>query len=296
MHMACGELLTLLGLISMTVIVVVLLTYNHVATISKAVESILGQELDYYMVINILDDCSTDGTSEICQEYQRAWPGRIVHFRNSSNLGVERNLKEGFMRISSRYIAFLEGDDCWVDPKKLQLQVDMLEAHPQCILSGHNVLLKDHVSGLDSFFVNFPKDQVKDVYTLEDDIAIHPSARVFRNCIDFSSLPDYMVLDTHLYRLLMLQGDCCYVDRVMSVYNKTGVGFWSGMRKQDKRLMTLRLRYASLQHYNFQHESEYYSRSILLGLLKRMFGVRLGWLFFYKMETVRLKLKYLGRG
>ncbi len=274
---------------------VILLTYNHAQTVAQAIDSILMQKTDFDYVIHILDDCSNDGTSELCEEYRSAWSDKIFHFRNAENQGVEKNFKQGVCRIKSRYIAFLEGDDYWTDPEKLQLQVDMLERHPECSLSGHNVVLRDHSSGEESLFVNIPDDEVKDVYQLEENIPIHPSARVFRNCIDFSGLPDYMVLDTHMYRLLLLQGGCCYVNRVMSVYNKTGAGFWSGMRKQDKRLMTLRLRYASLVYHDFQHEAEYYPRSVLLSLLKRSFGIRIGWWVFYRLESLRLKLKYLGR-
>lgn len=275
---------------------VILLTYNHAQTVAQAIDSILMQKTDFDYAIHILDDCSNDGTSELCEEYRSAWPGKIFHFRNAENQGVEKNFKQGVNRIKSRYIAFLEGDDYWTDPAKLQLQVDMLEKHPECTLCGHNVVLRDHAAGVDSLFVNIPDDQVREVYRLEDNISIHPSARVFRNCIDFSEVPDYMVLDTHMFRLLLLRGACCYVNRVMSVYNKTGTGFWSGMRKQDKRLMTLRLRYSSLLYHDFQHEADYYPRSTLLGLLKRLLGIRRGWWVFYRLETLRLNLKYLGRG
>ncbi len=280
----------------MPILTVVLLTYNHASFVVKAMDSILAQCTSFDFDIHVLDDCSQDGTSEICSEYEKAWPGKVFHFRNSENLGVERNLKQGLLRVTSRYIAFLEGDDYWIDPAKLQLQVDMLEKHPECTLCAHNVVLRDHATGVDSLFVNIPDDQVREVYLLEDNISIHPSARVYRNCIDLADVPDYMVLDTHIARLYLLRGPCCYVNRVMSVYNKTGTGFWSGMRKQDKRLMTLQLRYSSLLYHDFQHEADYYPRSTLLCLLKRLLGIRRGWWVFYRLETLRLNLKYLGRG
>ncbi|AEF24129.1 glycosyltransferase family 2 protein [Pseudomonas fulva] len=271
---------------------VILLTYNHVQTFVQSIESILAQETSFDFDIHVLDDCSIDGTSAICEEYSRAWPGKVKHFRNANNLGVEKNLKDGFLRISSKYIAFLEGDDYWTDRSKLQLQVEMLERHPECTLCGHNVTLRDHALGEDRLFVNIPREQLKAIYQLGDGIPIHPSARVYRNCIDFSEVPAYMVLDTHIYRLFLQRGGCCYLDRVMSVYNKTGVGFWSGMPKRDKRLMTLRLRYASLQYHNFEHEADYYPRSTILVLLKMLLGVRCGWWAFYNLESFRIKLKY----
>lgn len=280
----------------MPILTVILLTYNHAGTVETALNSILMQETEYEFDVHVLDDCSSDGTSEICSQYQSRYPEKVVHCRNESNKGVTRNFKEGVMRVDSKYLAFLEGDDVWTNPKKLQMQIDKLEAHPECNLCGHNVAMYDHVTDEKSVFVNIRKEDVKEVYCLSDDIYIHPSSRVYRNVIDLSKVPDFMVLDTHIYRLFLMSGPCCYIDQVMSLYNKTGTGYWTGMCKKDKKIMTLKLRYASLKYYDFQHESEFYSRKLSLRVLKFFFGVRLGWKLFYRLEMARLKVKYARRG
>ena len=279
----------------MPILTVILLTYNHAGTVEAALNSILMQETEYEFDVHVLDDCSSDGTSEICSQYQSRYPEKVVHCRNELNKGVTRNFKEGVMRVDSKYLAFLEGDDVWTSPKKLQMQIDKLEAHPECNLCGHNVAMYDHVTDEKSVFVNIRKADVKEVYYLSDDIYIHPSSRVYRNVIDFSKVPDFMVLDTHIYRLFLMSGQCCYIDQVMSLYNKTGTGYWTGMCKKDKKIMTLKLRYASLKYYDFQHVSEFYSRKRSLRVLKFFFGVRLGWKLFYRLEMARLKVKYARR-
>ena len=56
----------------MTSISIVVLTYNHVNTISRCLDSVLAQQFDGKKIeakIILLDDCSTDGTSEICMDY-----------------------------------------------------------------------------------------------------------------------------------------------------------------------------------------------------------------------------------
>lgn len=279
------------------ILTVILLTYNHEPYIAKALDSILAQKTTFDFCIHILDDCSTDETSYICSQYQQAWPEKIIHCRNEENLGVERNLKQGFLQIKSRYIAFLEGDDYWTDPGKLQMQVEMLEKNPECTLCGHNVLMKDHKNGTETLFVNTEPATPSGIYSLEDKLAIHPSSRIYRNCIDLSDIPEFMVLDTHIYRLFLSKGRCCYIDKTMSVYNKTGTGYWSGKEKSDKKAMTLRLTYASLKYHDFSYEPHAYRNSPVLALFKQLFGIRRGWWIFYRYESLRLAAKhFLGLG
>ena len=51
-----------------------IVTYNHKNHISKAIESVLAQKTNFDFQIWILDDCSTDGTSDIAREYANKYP------------------------------------------------------------------------------------------------------------------------------------------------------------------------------------------------------------------------------
>jgi len=274
-------------------ITVILLTYNQKKTVAKAIDSILEQETDFNFCIHVLEDCSKDGTASICKTYQEKYPDKIKLFLNQKNVGVVKNLKTGMERVTSRYIAFLEGDDYWCDKQKLQLQFDALETHPECMICGHNVLFKDHVKNIEYPFVSDLKNPAKNIYTLDDRLAIHPSARLYRNNIDLKNVPDHMVLDTHIYTLYLTKGDLYYIDRIMSVYNKTGEGYWSGMGTKQKRLLTLKLRYESNKFFGFAYESRFYKKSRLLKTAKALFGIKRGWAVFYYLEYIRINLKFL---
>ncbi len=121
---------------------VIIGTYNHEEFVGDAIESALAQRYDFDVMIYITDDGSKDKTQEIIRRYYRMYPDRIIPFLDTENRGF-RSRDRLFLKVleSSKadYIAFLEGDDCWTDPYKLQKQVEFMEAHPDCSISSHPV-------------------------------------------------------------------------------------------------------------------------------------------------------------
>lgn len=104
-----------------------ILTYNQVDYISQAIESVLIQEVDFDYEIVIADDCSTDGTSEIVRSYAEKYPNLIRAIIHEKNIGIEENANCLKRECKGRYRAVQEGDDYWVDPFRLQKQVEFLE-------------------------------------------------------------------------------------------------------------------------------------------------------------------------
>ena len=114
------------------------ITYNQERFLTQAVESVLMQETDFDVELIIGEDCSTDTTRTIALTYERRYPGRIRVLTPDANLGIMRNLMATFAACHGEYIAFLEGDDYWIDPTKLQRHVDALRANGNCALCGHD--------------------------------------------------------------------------------------------------------------------------------------------------------------
>ena len=111
-----------------------MITYNHEKFIAQALDGILMQEVDFPYEIVLGEDYSTDRTREIVCDYQRRHPDKIRLRLSRENLWSHK-LKNSIGVLSAcrgKYIALCEGDDYWTDPKKLQKQVDILEAHPEC--------------------------------------------------------------------------------------------------------------------------------------------------------------------
>ncbi|MEI6358581.1 MAG: glycosyltransferase [Verrucomicrobiota bacterium] len=120
---------------------VAMITSNHVRYIVHAAESVLAQVTDFPFEIVLGDDLSTDGTRELVKDLAAKHPGRIRLLLHEKNLGHcgKFNLVATIRSCDGEYVALLEGDDFWNDPKKLQRQVDYLDAHPECSGSAHEV-------------------------------------------------------------------------------------------------------------------------------------------------------------
>lgn len=107
---------------------VVITTYNHEAYLSEAIESVLMQRTNFAVDIVIGEDCSTDGTRAIAEEYVRRYPERIHLIASERNVGMRANYRRCIAAARGRYVALLDGDDYYTAADKLQQQVDRLEA------------------------------------------------------------------------------------------------------------------------------------------------------------------------
>jgi len=108
-----------------------MITYNHENFIAQAIESIVMQKTKFIFDLIISDDCSTDNTSQIIKKYKRKYPEIIKPIFRNHNVGSINNFIDTFNYCTGKYIALCEGDDYWIDPYKLQKQVDFLEANPE---------------------------------------------------------------------------------------------------------------------------------------------------------------------
>lgn len=118
---------------------VLILTYNHEKYLEQSVNGALMQKCNFLYEIVICDDCSSDKTRDIATSLQKKYPNKIKLVFNEKNKGFIRNYYESIEEsCSGKYIADCPGDDYWIREDKLQMQVDILEKHPDIALVHTN--------------------------------------------------------------------------------------------------------------------------------------------------------------
>lgn len=228
-----------------------IITYNQQDFIRDCLEGAINQQLDYDYEIVIGDDCSTDNTFKICQEYAQKHPDKIKLISRNKNLGMAKNWMATIQECSGKYVAICEGDDYWTDVNKLQKQVGFLESHPDYVLNFHKVsVLKTNGKFFDDFLTKVPEGYENIITLAQYGNYIHTPSVVFRNIIkdfpfEFEQSP---IVDFFLYLMLAEHGKISYSEEKMCVY-RFGVGIYSGAQMLKKinnnlKLFTLLLSYS----------------------------------------------------
>ena len=115
---------------------IVLPTYNGEQYIKESIDSVLKQTYENWELL-IVDDCSTDNTARIIQEYARK-DSRIMVIRNEVNQKLPGALNTGFRAASGEYYTWTSDDNMY-DDDAIELMVDFLEKNPEYGMVYYNI-------------------------------------------------------------------------------------------------------------------------------------------------------------
>jgi len=213
------------------VVSVAIITYNHEYYISKAIESALMQSTNFNFDIVIGEDCSTDRTRQICEDFAQK-DGRIKLLPSEKNLGASLNFSRTLKSCNGKYIALLEGDDFWTDHLKLQKQVDLLDNNHEfsfcftdrMIVDDKDILLRER---------SIPESKRR-ILSYSDILSgfTPPTQTVlFRAELLDAQILDTMKIvfngDTLLFGYLSTKGYAGYLNSVTSTYRQHYGGMYS---------------------------------------------------------------------
>ena len=209
---------------------VVCTAYNHEAYLRDTLESFVTQRTDFPFEVLVSDDVSTDGTVAIIREYAERYPDIVRPFYLKENLYSQNiSLYDTVLYPHARgeYIAICEGDDCWTDPEKLQLQVDFLDAHPDysaCVHNSTGLVIGSGEEPKPLFPQTGDRDIPFELVLQGMSHAFHTSSILARrefllNPPDFRNVAlSYSFTDYAVGLWLTMQGRVRFLDRCMSLY------------------------------------------------------------------------------
>lgn len=223
-----------------------MLTYNQEPFISQAIESIISQKTDFRYQLVIGEDCSTDRTRVICEEFASAQGDKIKLLPSrDKNIGLIKNYMETIRECDGKYIAICDGDDYWIDDCKLQKQVDFLEGNADFSIVYTSIQLL-YKSGVEKKWSSIAGK----IDTDFDDLIFKnhiPSVSVlFKNIqSEENAIPDWLAKypfgdwPTYLWTIKN-GGKIHYLDEITAVY-RVDAGISSEMRKVSSTISTINL-------------------------------------------------------
>lgn len=215
-------------------------TFDHRPYVARAIEGVLEQEVDFPWEVIVADDHSTDGTLDVIERYRRAHPDLIRVITNERNVGGRANFVAVHRESRGEYLAWLDGDDYWTSPHKLQRQADALDANARWQLALHAMAVVDeHGEPVGTVFPTGPHRPEWGIEQLRWGNAATLSSMMFRRTA-LDSEWDWFVRsprpgDWCLALLLARDGPIGCVEGVLGAYRSHPGGWWSSAERSSRR-------------------------------------------------------------
>ena len=221
-------------------------TYNHEAYIEDALKGFVMQKTNFPFVAVVVDDASTDGTAEIIRRYEAEYPDIIKGIYLKENHYSQKKKKAPYVkpwRDRCTYEAVCEGDDYWIDPLKLQKQVEFMEKNPDYSMCCHNAIVLNQVSTKRErikSFNYFTQNKEITISEIINDWYI-PTASILYRISARKVTPSFFSGDYILSLMLASAGKIYYLNEFMSVYrlNRGGVSVNVNAKKWSEQMCKL---------------------------------------------------------
>lgn len=216
------------------------ITYNQGPYIAQCIESVLAQQTTFDVEYIIAEDCSTDETRSIVFDYAARYPNQIRVITADRNVGSKGNSYRARLACRGRYIALCEGDDYWTDTRKLEKQIQMLEANLDCVMVVHRARRVDQAGRCIKVFPNAQAGIVSArAVILRGGGWCATNSLVFRKSLG-ENLPAWYYLfpagDAAMLNLAILRGNVFLLPDIMSVYRNRTSGSYSERLIRDPRV------------------------------------------------------------
>ena len=266
------------------------LVYNHEPYLRQCLDGFVMQKTNFAFEAIVHDDVSTDHSADIIREYAEKYPSIIKPIYEKENQysktdGSLIRIMNAAVDINAKYIAFCEGDDYWIDPYKLQKQVDFLESHPDfgMCYTNFNIFYQEYNKMCYSLFTTkprrFPSQYSSPAsFIRSNGYVCPPSWLMRRNCMPRDVLPSVdgtFVLFVHFLctsRVYMLH-DVTAVYRIIKESASHSADY---MHIYNRHRQLLEIKYKLIDIYNLDEdlkklcELDYYKYGLLGFVINNM--------------------------
>ncbi|MBC8063221.1 MAG: glycosyltransferase [Chlorobia bacterium] len=196
-------------------------SYNHGVFLPQCIESVLSQTLEDWEFV-IVDDGSHDDSPAVIERYKDP---RIIVQRNERNLGTYGTQNRCLEVATGDFVAVLNSDDYW-KPKKLEMQLAILDIHPDCSFSYTFGALADdsgvEKSGTDHHG-DLPRDPIQSLapWLVLENRVLASSVIFRRGAIRFDPKLRYSGDWVALLQLIQ-KGPAAYIEEPLTIWRQHG--------------------------------------------------------------------------
>lgn len=237
---------------------ILVISHNQRELLRRCMNSLLAQKIRVPHEIVISDDRSTDGTWQLIQEYAATyttmqqigdyWTPQVVGCQCNSNECNPLNVSErcGWNKLNvyqharGKYFVNIDADDYLKSDDIYQLQIDMLEAHPECAMCMQDIWQVNDGDSIDNAhrWPSYGKIQHGDIISEEDVItryrALNQAYMIRRKPeVDCAALYGKHFDDTVITLHHLQFGKCVYVDRADYVWVKYNTSITGTLNGDD---------------------------------------------------------------
>jgi glycosyltransferase involved in cell wall biosynthesis len=216
---------------------VIVSAYNFEKYLEECIDSIYNQKITYGYEVIVRDDCSKDNTKDVLVKLKEKYPDLRV-LNGDVNLGALENIRTLLNACTTKYIAYIDGDDYFDNHTILNEEVEFLENSPNysMVCTGTRYLYPDgtKIPTVTELFISSFLDDV----TTDDLLTInHASfARVFRNIPNlikdyFKNLP---YVDWPLNYEISKHGLIKCIHKCGGIYRISNDGMFSNVSEEEK--------------------------------------------------------------
>jgi len=230
-------------------------SYNKGPYIRQSIDSVLNQKTNFDFNLIITDDCSTDETLGIINEYVKKYPRRVILLPSDKNQGLLSNIIKAYKFMNCEYFCCLDPDDYLTDEHFYQNAVDFLESHKDFSIYAANTSAIDengkiytqNTNYTDEYYDSDFQDMLVNRAPLGNTIS-----SVFRNDVidaDLISKIEQFVgsqYDEAAYReddfrnrIHLQSGRAHWVNNVVGVYRYTPSGLYRASNRLKKHLLKI---------------------------------------------------------
>ncbi len=232
---------------------IIIPVYNSKEGLRDCLDSVVSQDYPNLEVI-VVDDCSTDGSLEICREFEQNYEMLTVYTKANEGVSAARNY--GLKRATGEYIQFADSDDRLYEGATTKL-VDAMERNRSDVVIGGYWNEKDNCQVVPQEGIYEKTEDFSQVFpTLFTGFLIHvPWNKLYRRSIleDVTFPGDLSKGEDLIFNLRVLakKGTICTLPQVLYFYHNVSDTSLSFRFREDAMDIEERL-YREVESYGRQ--------------------------------------------